>query len=97
VGVRVQVRIGRYIADFACHAKRIIVEIDGSEHAPRSAADEERTKTLAANGYQVRRYWNSDVLTNMTGELRDSEQDQLRPPPLTPPTRGEGNTPSLWH
>ena len=68
---RRQVRIGRYIADFACHAKRIIVEVDGSQHALRSAADEERTKALVANGYQVLRYWNNDVLTNIDGVLED--------------------------
>src|SRR5438105_8826385 len=50
---RRQVRIGRYIADFVCHAKRIVVEVDGSQHGPRSAADEERTKGIEANGYQV--------------------------------------------
>jgi hypothetical protein len=69
--IRRQVRIGRYIADFACHAKRIIVEVDGSQHALRSAADEERTKALAANGYQVLRYGNNDVLTNIDGLLED--------------------------
>ena len=58
---RRQVRIDRYIADFACYAKRIIVEVDGRQHALRSAADEERTKALAANGYQVLRYGNNDV------------------------------------
>jgi very-short-patch-repair endonuclease len=68
---RRQVRIGRYIADFACHTKRIIVEVDGSQHALRSTADGERTKALAANGYQVLRYWNSDVLTNIDGVLED--------------------------
>ena len=60
-----------YIADFACHAKRIIVEVDGSQHGPRSAADEERTKVLQAHGYQVLRYWNNDVLTNIDGVLED--------------------------
>jgi very-short-patch-repair endonuclease len=68
---RRQVRIGRYIADLACHAKRLIVEVDGSQHVLRSAADEERTKALAANGYQVLRYWNNDVLTNIDGVLED--------------------------
>src|SRR6266853_4693870 len=41
---RRQVRIGRYIADFACHAKRIVIEIDGGQH-DRSAADERRTES----------------------------------------------------
>jgi very-short-patch-repair endonuclease len=69
--IRRQVQIGRYIADFVCHAGRIVVEVDGSQHGPRSAADEERTKAIEANGYKVLRYWNSDVLTNIDGVLED--------------------------
>jgi very-short-patch-repair endonuclease len=53
---RRQVRIGRYIADFACHAARIVIEVDGSQHVG-SAADEDRRKVLEANGYRVLRYW----------------------------------------
>jgi very-short-patch-repair endonuclease len=67
---RRQVRIGRYIVDFACHATRIIIEVDGGQHAG-SAADEERTKVLEANGYRVLRYWNNDVLSNIDGVLED--------------------------
>jgi very-short-patch-repair endonuclease len=66
---RHQVRIDRYIVDFACHAKRIVVEVDGSQHG--TAADEARTKVLEANGYRVLRYWNNDVLTNIGGVLED--------------------------
>jgi very-short-patch-repair endonuclease len=68
---RRQVRIGKYIADFACHAKRLIVEVDGSQHVLQSAADEQRTKALEAHGYRVLRYWNNDVLTNIDGVLED--------------------------
>ena len=68
---RRQVRIDRYIADFACRTKRIVVEVDGSQHGVRSAADEERTKVLQAKGYRVLRYWNNDVLTNIEAVLED--------------------------
>jgi very-short-patch-repair endonuclease len=68
---RRQVRISRYIVDFACHAKHIVVEVDGGQHGMRLAADEERTKVLEANGYRVLRYWNNDVLTNINGVLED--------------------------
>src|SRR6266540_5966275 len=47
---RRQVRINRYIVDFACHAKRIVVEVDGGQHGLSTAADEERTKVLEGNG-----------------------------------------------
>ena len=60
--------IGSFIADFACHEKKLIVEVDGGQHA-ENVRDNERDKWLAAAGYQVLRYWNSDVLTNPNGVL----------------------------
>src|SRR3954468_4204178 len=66
---RRQVRIGPYIADFACHATRTVIEVDGQHGG--STVDEARTKVLAANGYRVLRYWNNDVLTNIDGVLED--------------------------
>jgi very-short-patch-repair endonuclease len=68
---RRQVRIDRYIVDFASHTKRIIVEVDGGQHALQLAADMERTKALQAHGYSILRYWNNDVLSNIDGVLED--------------------------
>ena len=88
---RRQVRIGRYIADFACHATRIVIEVDGGQHSVRSAADEARTKVLEANGYRVLRYWNNDVLIEHRWRARGHCQrnnDDPHPQPL--PTRGRG-------
>ena len=68
---RRQVQVGRYIVDFACHAKRIVVEVDGGQHGVRSAVDAERTKALESDGYRVLRYWNNDVLANIDGVLQD--------------------------
>ena len=68
---RRQVRIGRYIVDFACHARRVVIEVDGSQHGERSAADDDRTRILEAHGYRVLRYWNNDVLSNIDGVLED--------------------------
>ena len=92
---RRQVRIGRYVADFACHATRIVVEVDGGQHGTASAADEARTKVLEASGYRVLRYWNNDVLTNIDGCSRIFSTQQPRPPPPTPPHKGEGSRPSV--
>ncbi|HKS57832.1 MAG TPA: DUF559 domain-containing protein [Xanthobacteraceae bacterium] len=65
---RRQVPIENYIVDFACHEERLIVEVDGGQHAenPRDAA---RDKRLAALGYRVLRFWNNDVLRNPSGVL----------------------------
>jgi len=88
---RRQVRIGPYIADFACHATRTVIEVDGGQHGG-STVDEARTKVLAANGYRVLRYWNNDVLTNIDGVLEDILSAITTTPP--PPHKGEGSTPS---
>ena len=64
-----QFTIGGYIADFACRSARLVVELDGSQHAD-SAADVVRTAAIEAHGYRVIRFWNNDVLANTEGVLR---------------------------
>jgi very-short-patch-repair endonuclease len=60
---RRQAPIGIYIADFAWHAGRIVVELDGSQHAEaRAAYDDQRTRWLESQGDRVLRFWNNDVL-----------------------------------
>src|SRR5689334_11528306 len=68
---RRQVPIGPYVADFACMAVRLIIEIDGSHHGeePNRARDEERTRWLEAEGYRVLRFWNNDIVQNPDGVL----------------------------
>ena len=61
---RRQVPIGPYIADFMCVEHRLIVEIDGGQHA-EAAADTERDEFLKSQGYAVLRFWNHDVLINI--------------------------------
>ncbi|ROU07505.1 endonuclease domain-containing protein [Lysobacter enzymogenes] len=58
---RRQAPIGRYVADFACIERCLIVEIDGGQHNGR-LADAARTRALQAEGYRVLRFWNNDVL-----------------------------------
>ncbi len=58
---RRQVAIGRYIVDFACLDRRLIVEADGGQHA-ESAYDAERDTWLTAQGFRIRRFWNADIL-----------------------------------
>jgi very-short-patch-repair endonuclease len=56
-----QIPLGPYVADFVYRDSRLIVEIDGSQHA-ESAADIVRTRWLNAGGYSVLRFWNHEVL-----------------------------------
>ncbi|WP_263493141.1 endonuclease domain-containing protein [Mesorhizobium sp. ESP-6-4] len=59
-----QVPIGRFVADFVCAEARLIVEIDGSQHA-ESLRDLERDAALKARGFRVLRFWNDDVLKEL--------------------------------
>jgi very-short-patch-repair endonuclease len=87
---RRQVRLGRYIVDFASHSARLIIEIDGGQHAERTAADAQRTKFLEAEGYRVLRYWNNDVLANVDGVLEDIRSAITTTPTPNPSPQGGG-------
>ncbi|WP_084182762.1 endonuclease domain-containing protein [Nevskia soli] len=66
---RRQYPIGPYIADFACVEKRLIVELDGGQHADNVIQDEARTAFLQTQGYRVLRFWNNDVLSQTAAVL----------------------------
>jgi very-short-patch-repair endonuclease len=61
--------IGGRIADFACPAGKLVIELDGGQHSEREAADALRTAELARYGWHVIRFWNRDVLDNIEGVL----------------------------
>jgi very-short-patch-repair endonuclease len=63
-----QEAIGSFIVDFACRERKLIIEVDGGQHA-ESAKDAARDAFLASEGYRVLRFWNNDVLTNREGVL----------------------------
>jgi very-short-patch-repair endonuclease len=56
-----QAPVGPYYADFVCRACKLVIELDGSQHAD-SAHDDKRDAILIALGYRVLRFWNADVL-----------------------------------
>lgn len=60
---RRQVRIGPYVADFACLRPKIVVEIDGHSHGSDAArvADADRDRYLAEQGFKVLRFWNAEI------------------------------------
>ena len=103
---RRQVPLGPYIADIACLWAKLVIEIDGSQHAsePVRSRDTERTRWLSAEGYRVLRFWNSDVLRDPSGVLEQiyselhggpAAESQVFTPPrraarADPPPQGEG-------
>ena len=68
---RRQVPIGNFIVDFAEKRLRLVIEVDGSQHAdpPGQKRDEKRDEFLASEGYRVLRFWNHDIDTNMSGVI----------------------------
>ncbi len=62
---RRQYAIGSFIADFCAPRRKIIIELDGSQHLEQEEYDQERTNYLEAQGYKVIRFWNSDVMNNI--------------------------------
>lgn len=66
---RRQVPIGDYVIDFACLAERLLIEVDGGQHAAQAQQDARRTAWLEARGFRVMRFWNNEVLGNTEGVL----------------------------
>ena len=70
VNFRRQHAIGNYIVDFVSIKKKLVIELDGSQHLEQEAYDIERTRYLESQGYKVVRFWNSDVLNDINGVFR---------------------------
>jgi len=71
VKFRRQQPVGSYIADFVSFERKLIIEIDGGQHNEEKIKerDEERTTRLKEKGYQIIRFWNNEVLTNVEGVM----------------------------
>ena len=75
--------IGGCVVDFACRRRRLVVEVDGGQHAERRKADAARTARLERRGYRVVRFWNHEVLENVEGVVETilAELRARDPPP----------------
>lgn len=79
VHFRNQHAIGNYIVDFCAPRKKLIIELDGSQHLEQEEYDEERSNFLKSKGYRIVRFWNNEVLNNTTAVLTviwDALQEQ---------------------
>jgi very-short-patch-repair endonuclease len=87
---RRQVPIGPYIADFACLKKRLVIEVDGSQHGNDidSRRDEVRTRWLNSEGYRVARFWNNDVMSK-TDSVLEAIHDVIAVTPPRLPAAGD--------
>ena len=58
---RRQQPVGPYIVDFACLPEKLLIELDGGQHAEQETYDEQRDQFLQSQGYRVLRFWNNEV------------------------------------
>jgi len=68
---RRQQPIGDFVVDFVCLERKLVIEVDGGQHAleDENSSDKRRDKWLSEEGYKVLRFWNNEVLTNIEGVL----------------------------
>jgi very-short-patch-repair endonuclease len=79
---RRQEPIKNYIVDFICYENKLVIEVDGGQHAEKKEDDKKRDNWLNLQGFRVLRFWNNEVLGNIEGVLEVIREDCLRHPPL---------------
>ncbi len=81
---RRQVPIGDYIVDFISFEKKIVIELDGGQHAAATTRDAERDAWLKGRGYNVLRFWDNEVFQNMEGILEVVRKNVASTPSADP-------------
>jgi very-short-patch-repair endonuclease len=77
VKFRKQHALGNYVVDFCSIKKKLIIEVDGSQHLDQEDYDGARTEYLESLGYRVIRFWNNQVMNDIDGVIREIS-DALR-------------------
>ncbi len=87
--IRRQAPVGRYIVDFVCFSRKIIIEADGGQHnlSQHAELDRIRDNFLRSQGYHIIRFWNSDIDANLDGVM-DVILSKLAAPPPRPACAG---------
>ena len=84
---------GDYVLDFVCLERKLVIELDGGQHADNVQYDQSRTQRLEQSGFRVTRFWNNEVFDNIEGvvEVIQNMLSLKAPPsPPNPPLEGEG-------
>jgi len=97
---RRQHTVAPYILDFYCDALKLVIELDGGQHAEQQAYDQARTAFLEGKGMTVLRFWNNQVLAETEAVLGAIyaavvQRQPLPSPPTPPPLAGEGSIAAL--
>ena len=86
--------VGRYVVDFVNFERKLVIELDGSQHALEEERDGKRDHWLQAQGFEVLRYWNNEVFENLEGVLEGIRQRLLALSPSPSPSHpGRGD---IW-
>jgi crossover junction endodeoxyribonuclease RuvC len=101
---RRQQPIEGYVVDFVSFEHRLIIEIDGGQHADADEYETARTRYLEANGFRILRFWNSDVMANAEGVFERIVEELRRSPlplrerkgPVAQRREGEGFVKPRW-
>jgi very-short-patch-repair endonuclease len=86
-----QFPIGPFICDFVSRTAKLIIELDGGQHASQAESDARRTAYLKSMGCRIIRFWNNDVLENTDGVVQAIERVLLDNPSPNPSRRREGS------
>ena len=81
---RRQQPFGQYIVDFVCFEAKVIVEVDGAQHANQATYDSQRTEWLEGQGFRVLRFWNNQVLAEVEAvkeSILEAVREKMDPPP----------------
>ncbi len=70
---RKQAGIGKFIADFYCTEKKLIIELDGAQHLENAEYDSQREDFMNSLGLTTIRFWNEDIRKNLNGVLMEIE------------------------
>ena len=88
---RRQFPVSGFVVDFVCLEARLVIEIDGGQHADRTAFDDHRTRVLSPSGFRTLRFWNDEVLKDPEGVLAHILLHLPAPPsPQRSPASGRG-------
>ncbi|KTE07107.1 endonuclease domain-containing protein [Sphingopyxis sp. H115] len=86
-----QFPIGPFICDFVSRSARLVIEVDGGQHAVDVEKDQARTAFLQSQGYRVIRFWNNDVLKRVEGVVSEIKLVLADMPSPSPSRKREGD------
>ena len=88
---RHQAPVGPYFADLLCFSEKLVIEVDGGEHANTTDYDAVRTRFIESEGYRVLRFWNNDVMENLEGVIATISLSLWEREGAAKPRKGEGD------